>query len=365
MQIVKASSELFPIIKGQNDILKMIEKAGRTCYKSEDKITDDSAIKFVQGTIFKRGHESVVEHGAIVVSVDDETYSAFKEIMPTYQIESYNPNRKHFNMTCSTNGYIISGNVRAWRDLYRFRDNFQTIDLSLLHKNVAINFKELFYDLYISESKNDEHLAHEEMFNDKHTLFKQDRYKIIDDFSNFSLTEQLAHIYRTVRVITNRGVTHEFVRNRDLSFSQESTRYVNYVARDDYSGSLRFIDPRLGMMLNKKMNKLTNIQLQDLYDEWQNDMIYCENAYNSKIEKGATPEIARGVLPNDLKTEIIMTTNMQGWNYFLRQRTAPVVHPQAHESSIPILLDMQKEYEFMKEIKPEQRDIDLILSNVA
>jgi hypothetical protein len=281
-------------------------------------------------------------------------------------------------MTYSTNGYIISGNVRAWRDMFRNKSHNNSHHLmGLLNFYVSTKFKELFDDLYFTETipgcknaytpllvvgPNAEPCPEDPIF--------RNRYRIITDFRGFSLQEQLAHIYRSAKFITNRGVGNEFVRNRDvingevyefdMSISQESTRYVNYVTRDDYSGDLKFTDPRLGMLLNKKMEKLSDKQRLDIFNEWKINAKQSEIGYNEMVALGATPEIARGVLLIDLNTEFIMSTNMQGWDYFLRQRTASVAHPQARESAIPILLSLQEEYDFMKEIKPEQRDIDII-----
>lgn len=193
MKIVKPSIIIEEKIDGEK-ILKQIEKAGRTCYKSEDKITLESAKKFVANLI-KNGHESVIEHEKI-----------------------------------------------------------------------------------------------------------------------------------TVRVICDRGVSHEIVRHRLGSYSQESTRYCNYQIK-----GLQVIEPFFFVNEKKK------------YRIWLKTMKFCEKAYNDLIKNGASPQEARSVLPHSLKTEIVITYNLREWRHFLKLRCSRKAHPQMREIALAILKEFKKQ----------------------
>jgi len=194
MKIIKPGFEILDQINGE-EILKRIERYGRTCYKSEDRITPGSAKKFV-AMLLERGHESVIEHEKV-----------------------------------------------------------------------------------------------------------------------------------TVRVICDRGVSHEIVRHRIASYSQESTRYCNYRSK-----GIQVIEPFffVGEGNEKK------------YRLWQEAMEACEKAYNTLIELGCSPQEARSVLPNSLKTEIVITYNLRQWRHFFRLRTAKMAHPQMQEIAIPLLKEFQR-----------------------
>jgi thymidylate synthase (FAD) len=194
MRIIKPSVALM-VDKTQTQILKNIEKFGRICYKSEDKITDTSYIKFIQG-LLKRGHEAVIEHESM-----------------------------------------------------------------------------------------------------------------------------------TVLIICDRGVSHELVRHRIGSYCMESTRYVSYKNKE-----IEFIKPCFW-----KENDW-EIGLNDMKNRlWQNTMKYIEDIYKQLIELGATPQEARSVLPNSLKTEIAVTFNLREWRHFLELRCAPTSHPQMREIALMCL----------------------------
>ncbi len=119
----------------------------------------------------------------------------------------------------------------------------------------------------------------------------------------------IEHVSITVRIITDRGVTHEIVRHRLASYSQESTRYCNY---GEHKMGIKFILP-------------VDFELDD-EDLAMLRMI--ENHYNRCLEKGRTPQQARYFLPNGLKTEIIMTCNVREWRHFFTLRPAPAAHAQ-------------------------------------
>lgn len=179
--------------------LKRIERAGRVCYKSEDKINDDSAIRFV-ASIIARGHESVLEHEKV-----------------------------------------------------------------------------------------------------------------------------------TVCIICDRGVSHEIVRHRIASYSQESTRYCNY-CNEKFGNELTFIKPCFWSENDSQ------------YVIWKEVMQQIEDSYNKLIKGGASPQEARSILPNSLKTEIVVTMNIREWRHFFKLRTAQTAHPQMREIAQMMLVDFKEKF---------------------
>ena len=202
MLLVKPSVEIMSV---SLSALQLIEYAGRTCYKSEDKITEDSAPKFAE-MILKRGHESVIEHASA-----------------------------------------------------------------------------------------------------------------------------------TVRFICDRGVTHEIVRHRLASYSQESTRYCDY-----QKGHVAFIIPLWCEDIEPgEYQLLENPGLCPESQGWFEAMEDAEMHYKNLRSRGWSPEQARSVLPNSLKTEIVMTANLREWRHFFRLRTSAAAHPQMREVARPLLMAMK------------------------
>ena len=137
----------------------------------------------------------------------------------------------------------------------------------------------------------------------------------------------LEHCAITVRVICDRGVSHEIVRHRiGMSYSQESTRYCNY-SKDKFGNTLTFILPSFWA---PSLNKPEELR------EWTEAMEESERKYLSLMEKGASPQQARLVLPNSLKTEIVITGNPVSWMHFFDLRCASGAHPQMREISCTI-----------------------------
>jgi thymidylate synthase (FAD) len=199
MKIVKPSVELLFVTPNS---AQLIEAAGRTCYKSEDLITDDSADKFVK-MIGKRGHVSVIEHA-----------------------------------------------------------------------------------------------------------------------------------YATFRFITDRGITHEIVRHRLASYSQESTRYCNY-SKEKFGREISVVQPSWFAT-----NTLEVLRARDV---WADAMQTAEQRYFDLIDAGAPPQIARSVLPTCLKTEIVMTANFREWCHFIRLRLAPAAHPDIRPLAFEVWKNLVKE----------------------
>lgn len=138
----------------------------------------------------------------------------------------------------------------------------------------------------------------------------------------------IEHCCITVKFICDRGVSHEIVRHRIASYSQESTRYCNY-AKDKFGEEITFIKPCFWD------------ENSDEYKLWQQTMQLAEENYLQLIKKGAKPEEARSILPNSLKTEIVVTMNLREWRHFFKLRTSNKAHPQIRELTIPLLKEFQ------------------------
>lgn len=140
----------------------------------------------------------------------------------------------------------------------------------------------------------------------------------------------------TVKFVCDRGVSHELVRHRIASFAQESTRYCNY-GKDEH---IVFIIPSW-LKLKEDIITFNNYSYtntgHDGHNTWINAMMNCEMKYNSLIKKGWSPQQARSVLPNSLKTEINVSTNIREWRHIFKLRTAKAAHPQMRELMCPLL----------------------------
>ena len=133
----------------------------------------------------------------------------------------------------------------------------------------------------------------------------------------------IEHFSISVRIIRDRGVSHEWVRHRVASYSQESTRYCNY-SNAKFGSELTFIKPYFAEPGSP------------LFTEWEKAMENAENSYFAMLKEGAKPEDARSVLPNSLKTEFICTMNLREWRHFFALRCAPAAHPAMREIAIPL-----------------------------
>lgn len=146
----------------------------------------------------------------------------------------------------------------------------------------------------------------------------------------------IEHESVSVRIICDRGVTHEIVRHRIASYSQESTRYCDYG-----SGHVEFILPpwvNIEFGEHTKFFDLEKANEKDLLSQtWFNHMLWSEKTYKRCRKFGWSPQEARSVLPNSLKTEIVMTANLREWRHFFTLRTSKAAHPQMREIAIRML----------------------------
>ena len=159
----------------------------------------------------------------------------------------------------------------------------------------------------------------------------------------------LEHYGFSVRFICDRGVSHEIVRHRLCAFTQESTRYCNY--------------SKLGVTFVRPVFWRPNTS--PLYRKWLAAMGNAEEAYNFLMERGATPQEARSVLPNSLKTEIVVTANVREWRHILKLRTSSANHPQMRELMLPLLGELRIRLPVLFQDIPLPGDYQLVPRHVG
>lgn len=309
MRAIKPFAEIVDVDFGV-DVLKKIEWVGRTCYKSTDAITEESAPKFVAGLI-KRGHEAMLEHGSFCFEIDYGVYCFMKDLINELSAKY---GFKSFIRFTNEDRVLMSGNVRAWRDLFRnmvewfgIPDCFE----SFIKENPVL-FPEYQDEIFAPANIGSIRPVH------------VDDLKTEDEF--------LTHCDITVGFVVDRGISHEVVRHRPASFAQESTRYCNY-AQDKFGGQITFIIPEFFKYGSPE------------WKIWKENMTRSEADYLKLIELGVSPEKARGVLGTSLKTELIMTANCAEWKHFFGLRACNVTgkaHPQMLEVAQPLLDDFKK-----------------------
>lgn len=148
--------------------------------------------------------------------------------------------------------------------------------------------------------------------------------KFVQKLNTLGHESVIEHSMMTVKFIVDRGVSHELVRHRLCSFSQESTRYCNY------KEGVTFIIPP--WIIKESITFYT----------WKASMAYAETCYMALLADGWSPQQARSVLPNSLKTELVMTANFREWKHIFKLRTSKAAHPQMREVMIPLLSDVKE-----------------------
>lgn len=296
MRLIKPSFEILEQKPGLDGLLQHIERCGRTCYKSEDKITEESAPKFVD-MLVKRGHTAMVEHGTVYLK-----YSI------TLEGSMNMANKYHFNKYSTVtigNEPLCGGEPQEYKDKF----NGHT------YVYITTNYRVLLQNDWLDDLK-------------------------------YQCEPTEHHVKRiTVKFTCDRGVSHEFVRHRVFSFAQESTRYCNY-SKDKFGKECTFIIPCwLGLpegsvsspeipIFRERHGNVVGIFLNNLY--------WAEANYFDLLEQGWIAQQARAVLPNSLKTELIMTGTIEQWEGFFKLRCAKDAHPQARELAVPLYEEFVK-----------------------
>ena len=150
----------------------------------------------------------------------------------------------------------------------------------------------------------------------------------------------IEHSSLSVKFTVDRGVSHELVRHRIASFAQESTRYVNY-SLDKFGNEINVINILDGINLDGKMKNMDSDTIAAIIEEWSLAMEDAEKHYMKMMDLGATPQIARSVLPNSTKTEITITANYREWRNFFKLRVPATAHPNMREVAIPLLKELK------------------------
>ena len=289
MRLIKPSFEIIkPTGYTIDDIYKSIELAGRVSHKSEDKITETSAKDFV-GRMLNMKHLATCEFGTVYLEFHVKDPSIVGE-------DEYHNQQVLLNKL--TNKYIIN--------------KYSIVKLNHYYDTAFIttNYRVLVENEWLDDLK---YLCEPTSFHEKRT---------------------------TVKFICDRGVSHEFVRHRVFSFAQESTRYCNYT-KDKFNNELTFIIPCWIKDLEEG-NYYAYCEYHhsknDASKRWFDSCMSAEFVYTNLIEEGWKPQEARTILPNSLKTELIMTGFDSDWQHFFKLRCAPNAHPQAKE-----LADMLKD----------------------
>ena len=282
MKLIKPSFEIWEQELGLEGIYKAIERAGRICYKSSDKITEDSAKLFVDRMI-QANHLTPLEHGAVYLKVPNNVVDKGFQLGTNWSTLCLNPYTKY-----SSNG-----------DYYYYTTNYRVI---------------IEHDLqgvldYICEP----------------TEFHQKRV--------------------TVHFTLDRSTANEFVRHRVFSFMQESQRYCAY-NRDKFGGEVTFIKPCWikddipSISVDRAYEILYNRSYLDKPISPEYKFYYglaiAEDIYLNLLKDGWKPQEARAVLPNACKTELVMTGTIEQWKEFFELRIALNAHPSARELAIPL-----------------------------
>ena len=281
MKIIKPSVEFYGAVPTEyNAALKFIEMAGRTCYKSEDKITEDSAEGFVKKLI-KAGHLAMVEHSNMVVRAEKP---------PVFYDDNLGVVGKYIQLFTDIEYVYAGGSLTAWFQMYN-------------------ELPEIFWPFLGVYGR---------MF-DLPARTRTGRGTGEWEVCPYDEIPKELHRY-SAKFICDRGVSHELVRHRPCSFAQESTRYVNYGGKD-----MEFIEP-------------------DGFEDWSQTQIgsfwhVCKTAeehYNFQVSTGLKPQQARAVLPNALKTEIVVTADAAEWKHLFKLRCAPAAHPDFRRLAVPL-----------------------------
>lgn len=317
MKIIAPSVEILRTGLGTEMILpeQFIEKVGRTCYKSEDKITDDSAAKFVSNLI-KRGHEAMIEHWNLIFQTDARHYENIKSDWDNLLHNGNIPLKERLRpylrftdqmMDDGEMRFVISGNMRTWRDYVKACvDGFGFVPRYMhgLVRNYPLFFPE-FQDYIPTRFIND-------------ILIPITVKDLVGD------VERGVHWDVTVKFICDRGVSHEIVRHRVASFAQESTRYCNY-GLGKFDNCITVIEPSF---ITDRFFEDVSVSVEAaVIKAWEDGCVQAEAAYFKLLELGCSPQQARSVLPNSLKTEIVVTMSRHNWDHFFKLRCAPDAHP--------------------------------------
>lgn len=276
MNLVKPSFEIIEQPSGIEGMYKHIELCGRTCYKSQDRITEDSAKKFVDGLI-KSGHGSVLEHGTVYLFCPTEEY-----VDSNGDVQYYNPLEKYQN------------------------NNYSALADSDEGMYVTTNLRVLIENNWINDLK---YLCEPTVYHEKRV---------------------------TVKFNCDIGISREFNRHRVNSISEQSTRYCNY-SKDKFGNAITYIIPNdCPSLVEGSKQEYSPFEITDAEAELMNAYQDAQIHYLNLIKLGWKPQQARRVLPLGTATELIHTAFISDWKHFFELRDHSAAHPQAVELAKPL-----------------------------
>ena len=278
MRLIKPSFEILDQQCGLEGIYKQIEIAGRTCYKSEDKITEDSAKEFVDRMI-KSGHGAMLEHGTVYLAIPISEWRCTDDYRDSYISNPYSN---------------VNDSLVDWEN------NEGTV-------YITTNFRVLVENGWL------------------------------DDLQYICESTEYHEKRITVKFITDQGILREFTRHRVFSFAVESTRYCNY-SKNRFSHEITFIQPNwisdkdienyhmdFGYFTDQDTNHITAV------NRFMSALKNAEYFYMELIKLGWKPQQARNILPLATKCDMVMTGFASDWEHFFELRDATSAHPQAQE----------------------------------
>lgn len=372
MKFIKPSFEILDIPEPNDHmgVLKFLERVGRVCYKSEDKITDESCIKFLQN-IRNRKHWAMLEHYIFTIVI---TYDDYHELLDLYKvIDEDNPDLaeklRFIHITkwdkcpdADDRRFLVSGSPTAFNYLWAckmFRDGGVDV-INMLCRFLYKKFPEI---MCVPEG-----IDLDKPYLDVETMF---RFLSRDEIASLPLGLQKIHDFASVKSITDRGVTHEDVRHRPASWAQESTRYCNYGKTGcTFIIPCWFTDEESEILIDmtddefyRHVNQMSMpVGMSLAAWNWVADMMYIGREYEKFVKQGVptditeetitqtilerisstigygwSPQESRSVLPNSVKTEIIMTANLNEWEHYFNMRVPKTAHPQMRELTVPML----------------------------
>ncbi len=275
-----------------DDFFSKVAFVAHNCYQVVGKTPDDEFVK----RLISSNHLAMIEHYVFHFLVSKNIKDQLLAL-----------DNKYFTLSpFTTRKYLLTCSLRP------LLENSEAKVVSLLASSLSSRISTVFsFNIEENENNSDVKLLSErKLDNMLHSG------KITEDTYN-------KHKFKTIKIITDRGVTHEIVRHRPCSFAQESTRYCNY-SKNKFNNSITLIRP------------LDYDKYKEIYDKYYQES---EDGYFALLKNGATPDIARSLLPNGLKTSIIVTASIEEWNHIFELRCSEAAHP-----------DMRKTMEKVKEV---------------
>lgn len=340
MKIIEAGFERITEVNP----IKKIERIARVCYKSEDNITEESAVTMVK-MLLKRNHLAMLEHSTLVFEVSEIVYYDVMELLGDYmhfimiksernRIEELCTIPKLRYTECNLGNdtrYIVSGNLRAWFEFFEWIEKYSLQGW----KGSVYCLHGMVYNETIGLISFRERPRFNET--DKCVMNGKHKAALITDCTILTAQERMVHETMSLLFTVDRGITHEIIRMRECSFAQESTRYCNY-SKGKFGTEITVIKPYFW----------SEDSLE--YKSWLRSCQLAENEYIYLTkELGVSPQLARDILPTSIKADIVVTTNLLEWKHIFNLRacdaTGPA-HPQMKEVMIPALLSVKDEYSF-------------------